>query len=133
VVRAYTPVSSDDDVGIFELVVKVYRPLEPQFPNGGLLSQYLGDMKVGDSVDVRGPTGHIEYAAPGTLRLWNKLKKKEAPRTVKVKHLAMMAGGTGITPMLQVRLERSERSTRNRRGMSAQAGRSAPCSHFSHF
>merc|ERR1712000_687322 len=101
-IKAYTPVSSDDDIGIFELVVKVYRPLEPKFPNGGLMSQHLGDMKVGETIDVRGPTGHIEYAAPGTLRLWNKLKKREAPRTVKVTHLAMIAGGTGITPMLQI-------------------------------
>jgi len=86
----------------FDLVVKVYRPLPPKFPDGGKLSQYLDNMKLGDSIDIRGPTGHIEYSTPGTLLLYNRVKKSEPPRTVKVKHIGMMAGGTGITPMLQI-------------------------------
>lgn len=101
--RSYTPVTSDDDIGYFDLVIKVYPPLPPKFPDGGKLSQYFDRMQIGDTIDVRGPTGHIEYAAPGTLLLYNRLKKSEPPRKVKVRHLAMMAGGTGITPMLQVR------------------------------
>ena len=34
--RAYTPSSSDDQLGYFELVVKIYRANEhPRFPDGG--------------------------------------------------------------------------------------------------
>ena len=34
--RAYTPTSSDDDLGHFDLVIKVYRANEhPRFPDGG--------------------------------------------------------------------------------------------------
>lgn len=37
--RAYTPASSDDDLGYFDLVIKVYRANEhPRFPEGGTSS-----------------------------------------------------------------------------------------------
>lgn len=40
VMRAYTPSSSNDLVGFFELVVKVYFANEnPRFPDGGKMSQ----------------------------------------------------------------------------------------------
>lgn len=36
VMRAYTPASSDDDLGYFDLVIKVYWANEhPRFPEGG--------------------------------------------------------------------------------------------------
>lgn len=39
VMRAYTPSSSDDDLGVFDLVVKVYWKNEhPKFPEGGKMS-----------------------------------------------------------------------------------------------
>ncbi len=41
-VRAYTPSSSDEDMGIFELLIKVYRANEhPDFPEGGEGPQHL--------------------------------------------------------------------------------------------
>jgi cytochrome-b5 reductase len=76
VYRPYTPTSSDDDLGHFDLVVKVY----PQ----GKMSQYLDKMTVGDLIDVKGPKGAFSYIT-GMKRA-----------------LGMLAGGTGITPMLQV-------------------------------
>jgi cytochrome-b5 reductase len=45
--RAYTPVSSDDDVGYFELVVKVYPT--------GTMTKYLDSLNLGDSILVCGP------------------------------------------------------------------------------
>ncbi|GBC04426.1 hypothetical protein RclHR1_05680011 [Rhizophagus clarus] len=76
ITRSYTPTSSDDDLGYFELVVKSY-------PNGNI-SKYLGELIVGQQISVKGPKGQFKYR-PGL-----------------VKALGMIAGGTGITPMLQI-------------------------------
>lgn len=76
VVRSYTPTSSDDDLGHFDLVVKVYQ--------NGAMSKHLDGMQIGDKIDVRGPKGRFVYA-PNEYT-----------------HLAMICGGTGITPMLQI-------------------------------
>lgn len=101
VIRSYTPVSSDDDVGYMDLVIKVYfKNIHPKFPEGGKMSQYLNDMKIGDYIDVRGPSGRLKYLGKGQFSL--KLLRKDPPRIVKVKKVGMIAGGTGITPMLQL-------------------------------
>jgi cytochrome-b5 reductase len=71
--RSYTPTTLDDTKGHFDLVVKTYPT--------GLMSRHLSEMKVGDSIKVRGPKGQMKYI----------------PNMVK--HLGMIAGGTGITPM----------------------------------
>jgi NAD(P)H-flavin reductase len=49
-----------DAKGYFEIVIKVYRPNDV-YPNGGKMSQYLESLKLGDEVDVRGPTGRMVY------------------------------------------------------------------------
>ncbi|TKY74315.1 Inducible nitrate reductase of NADH 2 [Spatholobus suberectus] len=93
--RAYTPTSSVDEVGYFDLVVKVYfRGVHPKFPNGGLMSQHLDSLPVGAVLDVKGPLGHIEYTGRGNFLVRGKPKF--------AKRLAMLAGGTGITPIYQV-------------------------------
>lgn len=74
--RSYTPISSDDDLGFFELLIKSY-------PNG-IISKFVGDLEVGDYLDVRGPKGQFVYT-PNMCRA-----------------IGMIAGGTGITPMLQI-------------------------------
>lgn len=76
IARSYTPTSTDQDHGFFELVVKTY----PQ----GAISSHLGQLSVGDSVNVRGPRGAFKYT----------------PNMVK--SMCMIAGGTGITPMYQI-------------------------------
>lgn len=76
VVRSYTPISSDHEAGYFDLLVKAY----PQ----GNISKYLTGLKIGDNMKVRGPKGAMVYT-PNMCR-----------------HIGMIAGGTGITPMLQV-------------------------------
>ncbi|BEJ13484.1 hypothetical protein CspHIS471_0306580 [Cutaneotrichosporon sp. HIS471] len=76
VMRSYTPTTLDNDKGYFELVVKTY----PQ----GNISKYLAGLKIGDSVQVRGPKGKFNYS------------KDLSP------HLLMIAGGTGLTPMFQI-------------------------------
>ncbi|KAG5786330.1 hypothetical protein H9Q73_000064 [Fusarium xylarioides] len=76
VVRSYTPISSDFDPGYFDLLVKTY-------PNGNI-SRHLATLKIGDTIKVKGPKGTIVYT-PNMVR-----------------GFGMIAGGTGITPMLQI-------------------------------
>ncbi|XP_034443671.1 NADH-cytochrome b5 reductase 2 [Hippoglossus hippoglossus] len=101
VVRAYTPVSSDEDQGYVDLVVKVYfKNTHPSFPDGGKMSQYLDNMAVGDSMDFRGPSGLLVYKGKSHFSI--RPDKKSEPKVRKFKHVGMIAGGTGITPMLQL-------------------------------
>lgn len=76
VVRSYTPISSDEESGYFDLLIKAY----PQ----GNISKYMTGLKVGDTMKVRGPKGAMVYT-PNMNR-----------------HIGMIAGGTGVTPMLQI-------------------------------
>ncbi|KFP83609.1 NADH-cytochrome b5 reductase 3, partial [Apaloderma vittatum] len=102
VVRPYTPVSSDDDKGFVDLVVKIYfRGVHPKFPDGGKMSQYLDSLKIGDTIDFRGPSGLLVYKGKGST-FDIRPEKKAEPVTKKVKYVGMIAGGTGITPMLQI-------------------------------
>ncbi|KAF4434173.1 putative NADH cytb-reductase [Fusarium austroafricanum] len=77
VARSYTPVSNNSDLGILELMIKVY-------PDGKLTSNYLAKIEAGDEVQFRGPKGAMKY------------------RPNLCKKIGMIAGGTGITPMFQV-------------------------------
>jgi len=93
--RKYTPTTSDDTIGHVDLVIKVYKGgVIDRFPDGGKMSLYLGALKVGDTVDIQGPVGMHEYLGKG--------KFVTGKREVTFKKLGMMAGGTGLTPMLQV-------------------------------
>jgi cytochrome-b5 reductase len=76
VLRSYTPTSTNDDKGYFDLVIKVYPT--------GKMTQYLDKLHIGDSIQVCGPLGRFVYK-PNMYR-----------------SIGMIAGGTGITPMLQV-------------------------------
>lgn len=95
IMRAYTPVSSDKDLGYLELVIKIYRSVTPTVNMvGGLMSQHFETLQIGDSIDIKGPTGHVDYRGPGQLYLSGKLCKVGA--------FVMICGGTGITPIFQV-------------------------------
>lgn len=101
VVRPYTPVSSDDDKGFVDLVVKIYyKNVHPKFPEGGKMSQYLESLRIGDTIDFRGPNGLLVYKGKGSFAI--KADKKSPPVMTTAKHVGMIAGGTGITPMLQI-------------------------------
>ncbi|KAJ8751496.1 hypothetical protein K2173_016720 [Erythroxylum novogranatense] len=76
VIRPYTPISDPDAKGYFDLLIKVYPD--------GKMSQHFASLKPGDSVEVKGPIEKLRYSP--------NMKK----------HIGMIAGGTGITPMLQV-------------------------------
>jgi NAD(P)H-flavin reductase len=99
----YTPTTNDNVRGFVDLVIKVYEPGTVKMPDGkemnwadgGKLSQYLGGAKVGDKCDISGPWGSNEYKGCGSLKAGSK-------HFTGLTHIGMMAGGTGITPMLQV-------------------------------
>ncbi|XP_062323564.1 NADH-cytochrome b5 reductase 3 [Osmerus eperlanus] len=101
IVRPYTPVSSDDDKGYVDLVVKIYfRNVHPKFPEGGKMSQYLESLDLGDVVDFRGPGGLLEYKGQGQFAI--QPEKKSPAETKAARSVGLIAGGTGITPMLQL-------------------------------
>ena len=98
--RAYTPISSDDELGYFDLLIKVYnKNVHPKFPDGGKLTQVIDAMAIGDSIDVKGPSGRLEYCGKGNLVIKG---PRDAVRNLKVRRLGLIAGGSGITPMMQV-------------------------------
>ena len=72
----------------------------PKFPEGGKLTQYLENLSLGDSVDVRGPSGLLIYNGRGKFNM--KEDKKAEGKDLVVRQVSMIAGGTGITPMLQI-------------------------------
>ncbi|KAM0210965.1 hypothetical protein ACHAQI_005696 [Fusarium lateritium] len=74
VIRSYTPISGDHQPGYFDLLIKTY----PQ----GNISQHMATLKQGDKIRVRGPKGAFMYT-PNMVR-----------------RFGLIAGGTGITPML---------------------------------
>lgn len=92
IVRKYTPCSLDCEENYFDLILKVYfEGKNERFPDGGKGSQYMNSLEVGDSLELQGPFGHIEYFG---RQNWKKYGKRSK--------LGMIAGGTGITPMLQI-------------------------------
>lgn len=100
--RTYTPITSNEAFGFVDLLIKIYRPgmvkmpdgSEVMWENGGKVGLFLDSKKPGDFIDIQGPFGIIEYLGKGGFKL--------PGRTVVVDHVGMLAGGTGITPMLQI-------------------------------
>lgn len=102
--RKYTPVTNDETTtGYVDLVVKIYRPGSFRMPDGrdvnwsdgGKMGRHLDSLKVGDTLDLRGPAGLIQYFGRGRFRVPGKSE-------MRVTRVGMLAGGTGITPMLQI-------------------------------
>jgi len=105
--RNYTPVSTVDERGYFDLVIKVYFPND-EFPSGGLMSQQMDSLNIGDEMEFSAPYGTIEYLSE--LDQFN----VSVGRTLSgLKNIGLLAVGTGITPMWQLIQEifKNERNT----------------------
>lgn len=95
ITRSYTPISGDEKIGKLDLLVKFYKPgVVDRFPDGGKVSRQLDNLKVGEEIFIQGPFGRVEYKGCGKF----KVGRKE----MVVSEVGMMAGGSGITPMLQI-------------------------------
>jgi cytochrome-b5 reductase len=100
--RNYTPITGNETRGYMELIIKTYSPGTVKMPDGrvvewadgGKMSRYLDSKKAGDFLEVSGPVGVHEYLGQG--------KFKVPGRALETGHICMMAGGAGITPILQV-------------------------------
>ena len=76
-------------------MIKVYfKGVNPQFPEGGKMSQYLDNLGIGDTIEVRGPNGLMEYQGRGTFAI--KPDKKSQPNNVPVRRVNMIAGNSFI-------------------------------------
>ncbi len=83
IVRPYTPTSLEgESLESFDLLIKKY--------DNGALTPHLFSLKPGDKISVKGP---IEK-----YPLEDRLDSRED----RISHICMIAGGTGITPMLQI-------------------------------
>lgn len=76
ILRSYTPITDDTTSGHFDVLIKSY-------PTGNI-SRHVSEMKIGDTIKVKGPKGAMAY------------------QPNMVSRFAMIAGGTGITPMYQI-------------------------------
>ena len=63
-------------------------------------TQYLGNLPIGDTIDVRCPSGLPIYNWKGVFDI--KEDKKGPSENVQVKQLSKIVGGTGITPIMQL-------------------------------
>ena len=77
--RAYTPVGFGDYY--VEFIIKVYFPLPPKFPDGGVLTQHFETLKVGDTVKLTPPYGVFTI-------------DENLPTGV------LLSAGIGVTPMV---------------------------------
>lgn len=78
VIKPYNPISSNNVLGSFDLLVKVYPD--------GQASQFAGRLDVGDMVSFKQVKGNVKpFRWP----------------FMGVKRITMLAGGTGIAPMIQ--------------------------------
>lgn len=75
-IRYYSPISNKFDTGFFDILVKSY----PE----GKVSKKFAYLREGQTVKFRGPVGRLQYS------------------TNMAKEIGLIAGGSGITPILQV-------------------------------
>ena len=95
VMRPYSPMTDDKTLGHVDFIIKVYfKNVHPKFPEGGKMSQHLESMKIGDTIEAKGPLGEFVYEGHGNFSWMHK------PR--QCRQLSLIAGGTGISLPYQV-------------------------------
>ncbi|KAI9287474.1 oxidoreductase NAD-binding domain-containing protein [Umbelopsis sp. AD052] len=76
IIRPYTPTSDENAQGYVDFIVKKYPD--------GKMSKHFHDLKVGDELEIKGPIPKLQWEEN------------------KFNNVGLIAGGTGITPMLQI-------------------------------
>lgn len=105
IVRPYTPVSpafAEEDKGVLDFVIKIYEK--------GRLTNFLDTLEIGSKIRIKGPAGPIVYHGNGKITCERS--------TIQAKKVSLLAGGSGVTPMLQcVRAALSDPKDRTRWSM----------------
>ena len=58
--RKYTPISTITNTGFVDFVIKIYKAnVHPRFPEGGIMSQYVDSLKIGNIMLMEGPKGRL--------------------------------------------------------------------------
>ena len=101
--RSYTPVSTDNNIGYVDFVIKIYKSNEhPDFPDGGFMSQKVDQLEIGETFKFKGPNGRLTYIGNGEFNI-KQLKSQGGELVTKnYKNIGMIAGGSGITPMIPI-------------------------------
>ena len=70
ILRKYTPISAVKDQTFVDFVIKIYRKnVVPKFPEGGLMTQYLENLEIGETMLMSGPHGRLAYEGFGRFSL----------------------------------------------------------------
>ena len=70
IMRKYTPTSEVNNEGFVDFVIKIYRKnIHPRFPDGGIMTQYIETLNLGDQMRMEGPLGHLSYLGYGGFRI----------------------------------------------------------------
>ena len=99
IIRKYTPTSNINEKGFFDVPIKIYfKNTHPEYPDGGIFTQYLDALKIGDHVEIAGPSGKTTYYGGGLFKTLHGDEVKER----RARNIGLIAGGTGITPSFQL-------------------------------
>lgn len=63
------------------------------------MSQHLDSLQIGDFMEMKGPKGHLTYFGKGKFTVKQMRKPLEERQA---NHFGLIAGGTGITPIMQL-------------------------------
>eukprot|EP00756_Hemistasia_phaeocysticola_P008570 Hpha_TRINITY_DN14666_c1_g1::TRINITY_DN14666_c1_g1_i1::g.48464::m.48464/K00326/E1.6.2.2; cytochrome-b5 reductase len=99
VLRPFTPVKEEN--GTVDFVIKVYKPCE-RHPQGGEMSQLLDKLKIGNTVECRGPYGRISYLGNSLFRISQQADGGGKVDKTQVRYLNFVCGGTGVTPVISI-------------------------------
>lgn len=97
--------SVEDGNRTFDLTVKTYFPDDSQ--PGGAMSNILDCMRIGEEVEIRGPTGDIVYNGGGDFVIEGEERY--------FRRISLVLGGSGITPgyslIARIMLDASDKTT----------------------
>ena len=97
---ATTPRGGAQQQRTLDFAIKVYRA-ESGEADFGRMSQHLAQLPVGSTIEVSAAAGRLRYVGDGgALAIAPRAGGRDALRRVRAQHWAMVAGGTGITPMV---------------------------------
>lgn len=77
-----------DGEGVFDLTIKTYFPDQNQ--PGGAMSNTLDCITIGEEVEIKGPTGEVEYHGNGEFTIEGQRRH--------FSRVSLVLGGSGITP-----------------------------------